>query len=50
MSKVEAAAKGYPNSQILILTPAGKREIEKNLAAQDLRSGEPYGNGALLQL
>ena len=41
MSKVEAAAKGYPNSEILILTPAEKREIEKKLAAQDPRSGAP---------
>ncbi|MGH6879515.1 MAG: hypothetical protein ACREFM_01250 [Hypericibacter sp.] len=39
MSKVEDAAKGYPNSRILILTPQEKRDLEDKLAAQDPRSG-----------
>lgn len=39
MSKVEDAARGYPNSRILILTPQEKRDLEDKLAAQDPRSG-----------
>jgi len=41
MSKVEDAARGYPNSRILILTPEEKRDLEEKLASQDPRSGAP---------